>query len=87
MHCTSNDTEIVHLSSYHDSHTGAQTAAAANMLDSVLTTSDILGLNTTSLQLESALGETTRLKRSIAHKVTALRSLGLVVVAWVGSSN
>lgn len=79
--------EIAYVSAYHDRPTGAQTAAAANMLNGTLAASDIFGLNPTGLQLGSTLGDTARLNRSIAHEVTALRSLGRVVVAGMGYSN
>jgi hypothetical protein len=55
--------------------------------DGVLTTSDILGLKTAGLQLGGTLGQAARLNRSIAHKVTALSSLGLVVVTGMGGNN
>jgi hypothetical protein len=61
--------------------------AAANLLNGLLTTGDILGLETASLQLGGTLGQATRLNRSIAHEGAALSSLGFVVVAGVGGSN
>lgn len=79
--------EIPHVSAYHDRPTGAQTAAAANMLNGILAASDIPSLNATGLQLRSTLRDTARLNGSIAHEMTALSSLGLVVVAGMGGGN
>lgn len=73
-------------SDFQDKRTSVQTAAAANLLNSLLTTGDILGLEAAGLQLGGTLGQATRLNRSIAHEGTALGSLGLVVVTGVGGS-
>jgi hypothetical protein len=57
------------------------------LLNGVLTTGDILSLETAGLELRGTLGQAARLNRSIAHEGTALSSLSFVVMAGVGGSN
>lgn len=62
-------------------HTTVQATAAANVLQCLLTTSHILVLQATSLELGRALGETTSMDVGALEKCSTLGSLGLDVVS------
>ena len=68
-------------------HTSLDSATATQLLDSLLTTSNIPPLSATSLKLRSTLRQAARLQRRTLQESSALRSLRLMVVARVSRDN